>query len=78
MEQCGVPPNMFRCICSSIDKLDKTPWEEVRKEMVTEKHLDEAVADKIHNYVTLKCKSVTRFHCLPSSGPLLRQFFKFK
>ncbi|GAV07018.1 hypothetical protein RvY_16912-2 [Ramazzottius varieornatus] len=54
MEQCGVPARMFRAICSSIDKLDKTPWQEVRNEMVNEKHLDPAVADRIQNYVVLK------------------------
>jgi len=50
-EVCGVPASMFRTICSSVDKLDKTPWEEVRKEMVEEKKLDEAVADKIGSFV---------------------------
>ena len=29
-EVCGVNPDMFRTICSSVDKLDKSPWEEVR------------------------------------------------
>ena len=28
-EVCGVKADMFRTICSSIDKLDKSPWEEV-------------------------------------------------
>jgi len=50
-EVCGVPPCMFRTICSSVDKLDKSPWEEVRKEMVEEKNLDEAAADKIGGFV---------------------------
>ncbi|KAK0078460.1 hypothetical protein PV326_009334 [Microctonus aethiopoides] len=49
---CGVPNDKFRTICSSVDKLDKSPWEEVRKEMVEEKQLDEAIADKIGNYVS--------------------------
>lgn len=26
---CGVPDTKFKTICSSIDKLDKSPWEEV-------------------------------------------------
>ncbi|KAK0180828.1 hypothetical protein PV327_003168 [Microctonus hyperodae] len=49
---CGVPNDKFRTICSSVDKLDKSPWEEVRKEMVEEKQLDEAIADKIGSYVS--------------------------
>ena len=29
-EVCGVKVDMFRTICPSVDKLDKSPWEEVR------------------------------------------------
>jgi len=48
---CGVPSDKTRAISSAVDKLDKSPWEEVRKEMVEEKGLDESVADKIWSYV---------------------------
>ncbi|GFN84977.1 histidine--tRNA ligase, cytoplasmic [Plakobranchus ocellatus] len=48
---CGVPDHKFRPICSAVDKLDKTPWEDVRKEMVDEKGLDPNTADKIWEYV---------------------------
>lgn len=48
---CGVPHDKFRTICSSVDKLDKSPWAEVRKEMVEEKGLDETIANRIHTYV---------------------------
>ncbi|XP_078712988.1 histidine--tRNA ligase, cytoplasmic [Lampetra fluviatilis] len=50
-EACGVPSEKFRTICSSVDKLDKTPWSEVRAEMVGEKGLDPEVADRIGQYV---------------------------
>ncbi|KAK6619657.1 Histidine--tRNA ligase, cytoplasmic [Polyplax serrata] len=50
-ESCGVPNDKFRTICSSVDKLDKTPWVEVRKEMTEEKDLDPAVADRIGEYI---------------------------
>lgn len=52
-ESCGVPADQFRTICSSVDKLDKSPWDEVRKEMVTEKGLAEEVADQIGTYVRM-------------------------
>lgn len=32
---CGVPQENFRTICSSIDKLDKQTFEQVKKEMVS-------------------------------------------
>ncbi|KAI1618307.1 histidyl-tRNA synthetase [Exophiala viscosa] len=53
-EVCGVPEDKIRTISSAVDKLDKSPWEEVKKEMVETKGLDEAVADKIRTYVTRK------------------------
>lgn len=52
-EACGVPNDKFRAICSTVDKLDKSPWTEVRREMIEEKGLDEASADKIGEYVQL-------------------------
>ena len=51
---CGVPDDKIRTISSAVDKLDKLPWSDVRKEMVEEKGLQEEVADKIEGYVTLK------------------------
>ncbi|KIJ54237.1 hypothetical protein M422DRAFT_58336 [Sphaerobolus stellatus SS14] len=51
---CGVPNDKIRAISSAVDKLDKQPWVEVKKEMTEEKGLDPAVADKIGEYVKLK------------------------
>ncbi|EFX06651.1 histidyl-tRNA mitochondrial precursor [Grosmannia clavigera kw1407] len=47
----GVPDDKIRTISSAVDKLDKLPWAEVRKEMVEEKGLAEVVADQIGDYV---------------------------
>lgn len=48
---CGVPDSKFRTICSSVDKLDKVSWEEVKNEMVGEKGLAPEVADRIGDSV---------------------------
>lgn len=53
-EVCGVPKDKIRTISSAVDKLDKLPWADVRKEMVEEKGLDSSVADKIEIYVVRK------------------------
>jgi histidyl-tRNA synthetase len=53
-EVCGVPAEKVRSISSAVDKLDKMPWTEVRREMVEEKGLDGEVADKIEEFVTMK------------------------
>ena len=50
---CGVPLSAVRTVCSSIDKLDKTPWAEVRDELLSEKHLAPEVVDRIAHYVKL-------------------------
>ena len=39
VQVCGVPQASFRAICSSIDKLDKEPWEAVEREMTQRKDL---------------------------------------
>ena len=51
-----MPPHQFRAICSAIDKLDKEPWNVVRAEMVVEKGLAGEVADKIGEFVVLRCE----------------------
>lgn len=53
-ELAGVPADKTRLISSAVDKLDKLPWADVKKEMTVEKGLDEAVADRIGQYVGLK------------------------
>ena len=51
---CGVPTDKLRAISSAVDKLDKSPWTEVRREMTEDKGLEAEVADRIGEYVTLK------------------------
>lgn len=51
---CGVKDEDVRRISSAVDKLDKLPWSEVKKEMVVEKSQPEEVADRIGEYVQIK------------------------
>jgi len=53
-EVCGVPTDKLRAISSAVDKLDKSPWTEVRREMTEDKGLEGDVADRIGEYVVLK------------------------
>lgn len=50
---CGVKLEDVRKVSSAVDKLDKSPWEIVKKEMVVDKNQPEEVADKIGNYVKI-------------------------
>ena len=53
-EVCGVSKEKIRTISSAVDKLDKSPWEEVKKEMVDEKGLSGEIADKIWEFVQMR------------------------
>ncbi|KAG8527011.1 uncharacterized protein KY384_008440 [Bacidia gigantensis] len=53
-EVCGVPQEKIRSISSAVDKLDKSPWQEIKNEMVVEKGLDEEVANRIWEFVQRK------------------------
>ncbi|ETE61519.1 Histidyl-tRNA synthetase, cytoplasmic [Ophiophagus hannah] len=57
---CGVPDTKFRTICSTVDKLDKMAWEDVKNEMVGEKGLAPEIADHIGGYVRLHGKYQNR------------------
>ncbi|KAI9485031.1 histidyl-tRNA synthetase [Zychaea mexicana] len=53
-EVCEVPQADIRSISSAVDKLDKLPWDEVKREMVEERGLSTSVADSIGEYVKLQ------------------------
>ncbi|KAF5799165.1 putative histidine--tRNA ligase [Helianthus annuus] len=52
LDICGVPAGKFRTVCSSIDKLDKQSFEQIRNELIVEKGLDAETVEKIGSYVT--------------------------
>jgi len=49
----GIPDEKFKIVCSSVDKLDKEPWEAVRKELI-EKGVEEIQTEKLWEIVQLK------------------------
>lgn len=53
---CGVPDDKIRTISSAVDKLDKLPWAEVRREMTEDKGLAADVADRIGEWVVHRGK----------------------
>ncbi|XP_075066005.1 histidine--tRNA ligase, cytoplasmic-like [Mixophyes fleayi] len=50
---CGVPDSKFRTVCTSIDKLDRIPWDKVRSEMLEQKELRTETVDRIGEYIRL-------------------------
>lgn len=49
-----MPASKFKAACSAIDKLDKEPWETVRRELVDQKGIAEEVADRIKELVSMR------------------------
>lgn len=50
----GIKQSHFKNVCSSVDKLDKEPWTNVRTELINEKNIDEQAVDKLEYYVRLR------------------------
>uniref|UniRef100_A0A8R1DMC0 histidine--tRNA ligase n=1 Tax=Caenorhabditis japonica TaxID=281687 RepID=A0A8R1DMC0_CAEJA len=50
----GIPAKEFKTICSSVDKLDKTPWAEVEEEMIKEKGLTKEQTTKLGQFVRFR------------------------
>lgn len=53
---CDIPDKQFKTVCSSIDKMDKMSWAEIKKELINVKNIKEESVDKIHQYVKLSGK----------------------
>jgi histidyl-tRNA synthetase len=49
----GVPPEKFRTVCSSVDKLDKLEWAEVRSELVNLRGITGEAADRLWGFIQL-------------------------
>lgn len=47
----GVPDDKIRTVSSSIDKLDKISWDEIKTELIESKGIAKEVVDKIGKYV---------------------------
>ena len=67
LDICGVPADKFRTICSAVDKLDKEPWEEVKREMTEDKGLKPEVADRIGEFVLQKGEPWSMYKTLAES-----------
>ncbi|EYC05510.1 hypothetical protein Y032_0081g1412 [Ancylostoma ceylanicum] len=51
---CGAGSDQFKTVCSSIDKLDKQPWNEVEEELIKEKGLSKDNTEKLGRFVRLR------------------------
>ena len=56
VEISGISNDKYRLVCSSIDKLDKEPWDKVKTELIEVKGIIEEQAEKLKTFVVLKDK----------------------
>ena len=54
IEISGISNDKYKQVCSSIDKLDKEPWETVKEELINAKGVTEEQAEKLKTFVILK------------------------
>ena len=66
----GIKDELYRAVCSSVDKLDKEEWETVKKELL-EKGITEEQSEKLWNFVQLKDKPKVLLEKLKSNNELL-------
>jgi len=66
----GIPDSIFKQVCSSVDKLDKEPWEVVRDELI-KKGVTETQADKLWTFVQLKGSPWQMYEKLASDQELV-------
>lgn len=69
---CGVKDDDVRKVSSAVDKLDKLPWADVKKEMVVEKGQPEEVADRIGEYACISGTLAEVIAKLKSDEPLMQ------
>jgi len=66
----GIKDELYRTVCSSVDKLDKEEWETVKKELI-EKGITEEQADKLWTFVQLKDKPKALLEKLQANNDLV-------
>ena len=66
----GIKDELYRAVCSSVDKLDKEEWATVKKELL-EKGITEEQSEKLWNFVQLKDKPKVLLEKLKNNNELL-------
>ena len=66
----GIKDDLYRTVCSSVDKLDKEEWATVKQELL-EKGITEEQSEKLWNFVQLKDKPKVLLEKLKSNNELL-------
>ena len=66
----GIKDELYRTVCSSVDKLDKEEWDTVKKELI-EKGITEEQSEKLWTFVQLKDKPKVLLEKLKTNNELI-------
>jgi histidyl-tRNA synthetase len=66
----GIKDELYRTVCSSVDKLDKEEWDTVKKELI-EKGITEEQSEKLWTFVQLKDKPKVLLEKLKANNELI-------
>ena len=66
----GIKDELYRTVCSSVDKLDKEEWDTVKKELI-EKGITEEQSEKLWSFVQLKDKPKVLLEKLKANNDLI-------
>ena len=66
----GIKDELYRTVCSSVDKLDKEEWDTVKKELI-EKGITEEQSEKLWTFVQLKDKPKVLLEKLKTNNDLI-------
>ena len=67
----NIKEDLFKTVCSSVDKLDKEDWADVKKELL-EKGINEEQCDKLWTFVQLKDKPRALYEKLMKNEEILK------
>ena len=66
----GIKDELYRAVCSSVDKLDKEEWDTVKKELI-EKGITDEQSEKLWTFVQLKDKPKVLLEKLKANNELI-------
>ena len=66
----GIKDELYRAVCSSVDKLDKEEWDTVKKELI-EKGITDEQSEKLWTFVQLKDKPKVLLEKLKTNNELI-------
>lgn len=73
----GIEEDNFKTVCSSVDKLDKQPWEEIQEELIKTKNISEEAVISLEKFVRLRGIFFKKNYCYEKTIANLARFMLY-